>query len=44
LDVSAEPPPGCLAALFDPARTLLGPVQKALFKEVLRTWTPHSSL
>ena len=37
LDVSAEPPPGCLAALFDPARTLLGPVQKALFKEVLRT-------
>src|SRR5258706_4049694 len=26
-----EPPPGCLATIFDPARTLLGPVQKARF-------------
>jgi phosphodiesterase/alkaline phosphatase D-like protein len=24
-----QPPPGCLAAIFDPDRTLLGPVQKA---------------
>ncbi|MGE3470852.1 MAG: alkaline phosphatase, partial [Vicinamibacterales bacterium] len=27
----AAPPAGCLAAVFDPARTLLGPVQKAQF-------------
>jgi hypothetical protein len=27
----AAPPPGCLEAIFDPARTLLGPVQKAQF-------------
>jgi alkaline phosphatase D len=37
LGVPTEPPAGCLTALADPARTLLGPVQKALFKEVLRT-------
>jgi phosphodiesterase/alkaline phosphatase D-like protein len=30
-----NPPPGCLAAIFDPARTMLGPVQKALFKLAL---------
>jgi alkaline phosphatase D len=30
-----EPPAGCLAAINDPARTMLGPVQKALFKQAL---------
>ena len=29
------PPEGCLNALFDPSRTMLGSVQKALFKAVL---------
>jgi len=32
----AAPPPGCLAAINDPARTMLGPVQKALLKLVLQ--------
>ena len=32
----ALPPPGCLEALFDPARTMLGPVQKAVLKALLR--------
>jgi alkaline phosphatase D len=32
----ASPPPGCLDALFDPSRTLLGPWQKAALKAVLR--------
>src|SRR4029450_13881706 len=27
--IPTNPPPGCLDAIFDPARTLLGPVQKA---------------
>jgi alkaline phosphatase D len=31
-----NPPPGCLEAIFDPGRTMLGPVQKALFKAALR--------
>ena len=31
----ASPPPGCLAAINDPSRTLLGPVQKAAFKNAL---------
>ena len=31
----ASPPPGCLAAIFDPARTMLGSVQKQLFKAAL---------
>jgi phosphodiesterase/alkaline phosphatase D-like protein len=31
----AAPPPGCLTAIFDPARTFLGPVQKQLFKDAL---------
>ncbi len=31
-----DPPAGCLATLFNPSRTLLGPVQKARFKEALR--------
>jgi phosphodiesterase/alkaline phosphatase D-like protein len=30
-----NPPPGCLAAIFDPSRTMLGPVQKAAFKAAL---------
>ncbi len=29
------PPPGCIAAIFDPTRTFLGPVQKQLFKDAL---------
>jgi alkaline phosphatase D len=33
------PPPGCLAALADPTRTFLGPVQKQLFKSALLTST-----
>ena len=33
------PPPGCLAAIFDPARTFLGPVQKQLFKDALKDST-----
>ncbi len=32
----AAPPPGCLAAINDPSRTLLGPVQKELLKLVLQ--------
>jgi alkaline phosphatase D len=31
----ASPPPGCLAAINDPGRTLLGPVQKQLLKNAL---------
>jgi alkaline phosphatase D len=31
----AQPPAGCLQALFDPTRTMLGPLQKALFKAAL---------
>ena len=31
----AAPPPGCLPAIFDPSRTMLGPVQKELLKQVL---------
>ena len=30
-----DPPAGCLATIFNPSRTLLGPVQKARFKETL---------
>jgi phosphodiesterase/alkaline phosphatase D-like protein len=29
------PPPACLPAIFDPTRTMLGPVQKAAFKAAL---------
>jgi 3-phytase/alkaline phosphatase D len=29
LFLAPSPPPGCVEAIFDPARTLLGPVQKA---------------
>ncbi|OGO35461.1 MAG: hypothetical protein A2W35_15285 [Chloroflexi bacterium RBG_16_57_11] len=31
----AAPPAGCLAAIFDPARTMLGSVQKQIFKTAL---------
>jgi alkaline phosphatase D len=31
----ASPPPGCLPAIFDPSRTMLGPVQKELLKRAL---------
>jgi alkaline phosphatase D len=34
-----SPPPGCVDAIFDPARTLLGPVQKAKFKQDLAAST-----
>lgn len=34
-----EPPAGCLAALADPSRTFLGPVQKQRFKEALENST-----
>ena len=34
-----SPPPGCLATIFDPRRTMLGPVQKEAFKEALRAST-----
>jgi alkaline phosphatase D len=33
--ISPMPPEGCLNALFDPSRTMLGSVQKALFKAAL---------
>ena len=33
--LSSLPPSGCLDAIFDPSRTLLGDVQKELFKEAL---------
>jgi alkaline phosphatase D len=32
IPVAPSPPPGCLEALFDPSRTILGSLQKALFK------------
>jgi len=35
LFLSPTPPAGCLSAIFDPARTMLGPVQKAKFKQDL---------
>ncbi len=33
--LQSEPPEGCLAAIFDPSRTMLGAVQKAAFKDAL---------
>ncbi len=33
----ASPPPGCLDAIFDPTRTMLGPVQLAAFEQALLT-------
>jgi alkaline phosphatase D len=35
----ASPPPGCLAAINDPSRTVLGAAQKALLKTALRAST-----
>jgi alkaline phosphatase D len=35
LFVKPAPPPGCLDAIFDPSRTMLGPVQKKRFLEEL---------
>ena len=32
LFLTPTPPPGCLAAINNPSRTMLGPVQKAKFK------------
>lgn len=32
----ASPPPGCLDAIFDPERTMIGDVQKAVLKAILR--------
>jgi len=34
-----SPPPGCLAAINNPARTILGPVQKQAFKDALSSST-----
>ncbi|MCO6450020.1 MAG: alkaline phosphatase D family protein [Caldilineales bacterium] len=39
LGLPANPPAGCRAALNDPARTMLGPVQKSLLKQGLREST-----
>jgi len=35
LFLTPTPPPGCLAAINNPSRTMLGPVQKAQFKQDL---------
>lgn len=35
----ASPPAGCLDAIFDPTRTMLGPVQLAAFEQALLTST-----
>jgi alkaline phosphatase D len=34
-DLPGSPPPGCLSAINDPSRTLLGPVQKQALKDAL---------
>jgi alkaline phosphatase D len=44
LFLQPTPPPGCLETLFDPARTLLGPVQKAQFLADLATSTARWKL
>jgi alkaline phosphatase D len=44
LFLSPNPPPGCLAALNNPSRTLLGPVQKAQFKQDLLNSTAQYKL
>ncbi len=36
IGISGEPPAGCLAALYDPSRTMLGTEQKRWFKKVLK--------
>jgi alkaline phosphatase D len=42
--LTANPPAGCLAALNNPSRTLLGPVQKAQFKQDLLNSTAQYKL
>jgi alkaline phosphatase D len=44
LFLSPNPPPGCLASLNNPSRTLLGPVQKAQFKQDLLNSTAQYKL
>ena len=44
LFLTPNPPPGCLAALNSPSRTLLGPVQKAQFKQDLLNSTAQYKL
>ena len=44
LFLTPNPPPGCLAALNNPSRTLLGPVQKAQFKQDLLNSTAQYKL
>jgi len=39
-----NPPPGCLAAINDPTRTVLGPVQKQAFKNALLNSTAKYKL
>jgi alkaline phosphatase D len=39
LFLQPSPPPGCVDAINDPARTMLGPVQKAKFKQDLAAST-----
>jgi alkaline phosphatase D len=42
LFLTPNPPPGCLAAINDPSRTMLGPVQKAQFKnDLLNSTATH---
>jgi len=42
LFLSPSPPPGCLEAINDPNRTMLGPVQKARFKaDLLNSTAKH---
>ena len=42
LFLTPSPPPGCLAAINDPSRTMLGPVQKARFKnDLLNSTAKH---
>jgi alkaline phosphatase D len=44
LFLTPQPPPGCVAALNNPSRTLLGPVQKAQFKQDLLNSTAQYKL
>jgi alkaline phosphatase D len=44
LFLAPNPPPGCLDAINDPSRTMLGPVQKARFKADLLNSTARHKL
>ncbi len=44
LFLTENPPPGCLDAINSPSRTLLGPVQKAKFKQDLQNSTAQYKL